>query len=336
MSEVVTYLNGCANNPLTATTKNKRKFEDAISISDGGNGPDPATAACSVGLMVDDTTLSCSPLPNGVGGDDEGKGGGNFFLGITTSTMKLSSLSTKQKNKIDKIWNSANEGNVITNRRSIQLTAADYKMLMPGNMIGSDIIDSWLDILRQDLKGRRCKIFSAMFYSKLVSFHDGINRTYEYNAVRKWTTMADSPVTTSGIRKLCIPVHQPLHWIVAVVNFTTKTIGYYDSSAANAPSAVANNALANIKQYLKDEQADKMQAGHGIAGWDFDKWASIVYDVTQIPQQCRGSNDCGMFMLKFIEFEAFDLDIKKIIPERMKTEMRYRTASEIWKGTLLS
>ena len=287
-------------------------------------------------MVIGETYPSCSSLPNNAGGDGEEKSGGNFSLGITTSTMKLTPLSTTQKNKIDTIWNSANEGIVITDRNNIQLTSADYKMLMPGEMIGSDIIDSWLGILRQDLKGRACRIFGVCFYAKLVSYHDGNSRTYNYNAVRKWTKKTNSPVTTSGIGKLCIPIHQPLHWAVAVVNFATKTIGYYDSDGSDPPSAVGSIVLANIKQFLKDEQADKMQAEDGVAEWDFDKWTSVVYDSTQIPQQRRGINDCGMFLLKFIEFEAFDLDIQDIIPERMTTEMRYRTAREIWKGTLHS
>ena len=88
-------------------------------------------------MVIGETYPSCSSLPNNAGGDGEEKSGGNFSLGITTSTMKLTPLSTTQKNKIDTIWNSANEGIVITDRNNIQLTSADYKMLMPGEMIGS-------------------------------------------------------------------------------------------------------------------------------------------------------------------------------------------------------
>ena len=93
----------------------------------------------------------------------------------------------------------------------------------------------------------------------------------------RWTKRADNPVTIQGVRKLCVPIHQPVHWAFAVVNFTAKTIAYYDSNADDDESSsvhVGHIVLGNIQKYLKDEQADKMQ--HGAAGRDFDSWARVV------------------------------------------------------------
>ncbi|CAN6312811.1 unnamed protein product [Urochloa humidicola] len=117
-------------------------------------------------------------------------------------------------------------------------------------------------------------------------------------------------------KKIFVPVHKDVHWCLAVINMKEKTFQYLDSLGGMDPNVP--NILA---RYIAEEVKDKSNRIIDTSLWRGD----IVDD---IPLQQNGW-DCGMFMLKYIDFHSRGLDLS-FSQEHMKY-FRMRTAKEILK-----
>ena len=81
----------------------------------------------------------------------------------------------------------------------------------------------------------RVHFFSTFFYNKL--FADA--GRYNYANVRRWT----SPKRLGGYSildcdKLVVPIHQGVHWVLAIINLRDSSLHFLDSMGGNDKGAL--------------------------------------------------------------------------------------------------
>jgi sentrin-specific protease 1 len=54
-------------------------------------------------------------------------------------------------------------------------------------------------------------------------------RSYDYKSVRRWTTQKKIGYSLVKCDKILVPIHQDVHWCLAVINIRDKRIEYLDS-----------------------------------------------------------------------------------------------------------
>ncbi|GJN10713.1 hypothetical protein PR202_ga28830 [Eleusine coracana subsp. coracana] len=91
-------------------------------------------------------------------------------------------------------------------------------------------------------------------------------------------------------KKIFVPVHRGAHWCLAVINVKDKTFQYLDSLGG-----MGHDVLRVLARYIMDELKDKNNIEIDISSW------LEVSD--NLPLQQNGW-DCGMFMLKYIDFQS--------------------------------
>lgn len=112
---------------------------------------------------------------------------------------------------------------------------------------------------------------NSHFYTRL--------REGGFAAVQKWTRRIDL-----FSHDVClIPVHLGVHWTCAVIDFTAKTVHYYDSLHGRPPGFAKT-----MLDYLVAEHQDKK----GVPLPDASEW-QVNHDQT-CPIQHNGY-DCGVF-----------------------------------------
>ncbi|XP_077975497.1 sentrin-specific protease 1-like [Styela clava] len=116
--------------------------------------------------------------------------------------------------------------------------------------------------------------------------------TQSYTSVRRWTKKVD--IFSKDI--VLYPIHLGVHWCLAVVDFISKQIRYYDSmGGAN------RECLEILKNYLLCEHKDKKESEINLSDWQ-------LLSMSDIPQQMNGS-DCGVFACKFAEYITSKSDL---------------------------
>uniref|UniRef100_A0A915JKN3 Ubiquitin-like protease family profile domain-containing protein n=1 Tax=Romanomermis culicivorax TaxID=13658 RepID=A0A915JKN3_ROMCU len=129
-----------------------------------------------------------------------------------------------------------------------------------------------------------CYAFNTFFLPKLMK--DG------YTALKRWTRK----VNIFSFDLILVPVHLGVHWCLAVIDFRTKSIAYYDSMGGTN-----FKATAALLEYLAAESLDKRKVA-----FDTSDWQEIMMEA--IPHQMNGS-DCGVFTCKFADYVSRDKSI---------------------------
>ena len=121
---------------------------------------------------------------------------------------------------------------------------------------------------------------------KLTDGGDG----YNYGAVRRWTTKKKLGYDVLECDKVIIPVHQGIHWVLAVVDLAAKCVRFYDSLLGDDKGLVED-----LLRWVRDEWKKKN------ADVDTESWSVEI--PKDIPRQMNGC-DCGVFMLKYADYIA--------------------------------
>ncbi|XP_010442045.1 PREDICTED: putative ubiquitin-like-specific protease 1B isoform X2 [Camelina sativa] len=137
---------------------------------------------------------------------------------------------------------------------------------------------------------------------------------YNYQAVRRWTTKRKLGYDLIDCDIIFVPIHGCLHWTLAVINKRECKFQYLDSLTGVNPTV-----LNDLAKYLVDEVKDKSGQNIDVSSWD------IEY-VKDLPRQQNGY-DCGMFMLKYIDFYSRGLRLQ--FSQKDMPYFRLRTAKEI-------
>ncbi|KAL3690661.1 hypothetical protein R1sor_004312 [Riccia sorocarpa] len=177
-------------------------------------------------------------------------------------------------------------------KSGIDVTRSVMQCLLPGAWLNDEVINVYMELLKErelqePEKFLKCHFFNTFFYNKL--YKD--KRSYDFKAVRRWTTQKKVGYSLANCDKILVPIHQDIHWCLAIINIRDKKLQYLDS-LGGVDSAV----LKVLARYIADEARDKDGKELDTNTWDHE----FPQD---IPQQLNGC-DCGMFMLKYADFHS--------------------------------
>ena len=129
----------------------------------------------------------------------------------------------------------------------------------------------------------------SYFYIKLCDNE----RRYNYAGVSRWFRRAR--ISIAKLEKVVLPIfsEKRQHWSCAVVNLRDQRFEFYDSSTTRTEvKNAAQDCLANLRQWLRDETKETPAASTDIASWPAC--------VPAVAQQ-ENNTDCGVFAAKFMQ-----------------------------------
>lgn len=203
---------------------------------------------------------------------------------------------------------------VVHELSNIEITREKLWCLRPRGWLNDEVINLYLELLKKRAKEEptrflKCHFFNTFFYKKLAGGKTG----YDYESVRRWTTLNKLGYALLDCDKIFIPIHRDLHWCLAVINMKEKTYEYLDSFGV-----MDFDVLRILATYIMDEVKDKSNIELDVSSWQ---------DVSVPLRMQHNGWDCGMFMLKFIDFHS-----RGVSPSFSQEDMEYfrkRTAKEI-------
>ncbi|XP_044976016.1 ubiquitin-like-specific protease ESD4 isoform X2 [Hordeum vulgare subsp. vulgare] len=196
---------------------------------------------------------------------------------------------------------------------NIVITREILQCLNDKHWLNDEVINLYLELLkerelREPTKFLKCHFFNTFFYKKLI------NGGYDYKAVWRWTMKRKLGYNLIDCDKIFVPIHKEVHWCLAVINIRDKKFQYLDSLGS-----MDMNALKILARYLVDEVKDKIGKHIDVLSWKHE-------GVQNLPLQENGW-DCGMFMLKYIDFYSRDMGLT--FGQKHMPYFRRRTAKEI-------
>ena len=249
------------------------------------------------------------------------------FLKEVYASFKTPALQAWQMDKVEEI-KEAPKSKVLSNIGSYTLSGAEFSTLLPCKWLNDEIINSYFELIAERSEKLasvfkvgipRCIMLNSFFYTKLKG-----GGGYNYSRVARWTRKYTD---LFGYDKILIPINQPSHWVLVVVNFVTKTVGYYDSLYGEDPTCTEY-----ILRWLGDEWADKYKSNPKYKDCNprTSKWA-IEYP-KDIPRQ-RNGYDCGVFTCKNAEClsRSDSINFTQKDTPHIRDVMMY----ELYKGKLL-
>ncbi|KAJ8766774.1 hypothetical protein K2173_007841 [Erythroxylum novogranatense] len=198
---------------------------------------------------------------------------------------------------------------------NIDITGELLQCLAPGAWLNDEVINVYLELLkerekREPQKFLKCHFFSTFFYKKLTA---GGN-TYDYKAVKRWTTERRLGYFLVDCDKIFIPVHKEIHWCLAIINKKDKKFQYLDSL-----KGTDSRVLEHLARYYVEEVKDKSRKNIDVSNWEREF-------LEDLPEQENGY-DCGMFMIKYADF--FSRGLGLCFGQEHMPYFRKRTAKEI-------
>ncbi|GLJ59586.1 hypothetical protein SUGI_1515260 [Cryptomeria japonica] len=163
----------------------------------------------------------------------------------------------------------------------VQILRKDIQTLLGLNWLNDEIMNAYMNLLVLRGKGFRRKTvyaFNTFFYPKL--------RSSGYNSIKRWTRKVD----IFNHDFVLVPVHLGNHWCLALIDFTNRTISYFDSMGGGQ-----NGCCNTLLEYLRQESLDKKKQDFGKEDWNL---IDRSYD---IPRQTNCS-DCGVFACTYAEY----------------------------------
>ena len=180
-----------------------------------------------------------------------------------------------------------------TGQGTLEVTRKDVGTMAPGEWLNDEMVNFTIgtmadrEMARRGGKQPKVHFFNTFFVKKMCDGDEG----YNYNAVRRWTTKKKLGYDLLECEKLVIPVHQGIHWVLAVVDLTAKKIVFYDSLLGGDKGLVEH-----LKRWVRDEYQNKREVAVETSGWTAETPKNI-------PKQMNGC-DCGVFMLKYADYVA--------------------------------
>ncbi|CAA3011386.1 ubiquitin-like-specific protease ESD4 [Olea europaea subsp. europaea] len=230
-------------------------------------------------------------------------------------------LTVEEEAQVAWALSNSNRRKVLVSHKSsnIDITGEILQCLKPGAWLNDEVINLYLDLLkerekREPQKFLKCHFFNTFFYNKLIGGRGG----YNFQSVRRWTTQKKLGYSLLECDKIFVPIHKEVHWCLAIINKKDEKFQYLDSLRG-----VDANVMKVLAKYFVDEVKDK--SGKDI---DVNSWEQEYVD--DLPEQENGF-DCGMFMIKYADF--YSRDIGLCFNQDHMPYFRQRTVKEILRLT---
>lgn len=138
----------------------------------------------------------------------------------------------------------------------------------------------------------RVHVWNTFFFSRLTQGPDG----FDFEGVRRWPVK--SGVDVAALDMLLFPVNvDSVHWVLAVINFRSRTFLYLDSMHGTDAAGV----LPTLRRWLGAEVASCYGVNAEIK-WQLGDWATEVNAVAGVPiPRQADSGSCGVFVLQTAE-----------------------------------
>ncbi|KAM7256720.1 hypothetical protein ACFE04_012461 [Oxalis oulophora] len=223
-------------------------------------------------------------------------------------------LTEDEKDEINRAFCSPPGKVLVSHKNSgIDITGEILRCLRPGRWLNDEVINVYLDLLkerenRDPKKFLKCHFFSTFFYSKL--------RSGGYKAVKRWTSNRKLGYYLIDCDKIFVPIHKQVHWCLAIINAKDKKFQYLDSLMGSDPEV-----LKSLAAYYVEELKDKSGKVVDVSSWEMEF-------LCDLPEQKNGF-DCGMFMVKYADFYGRGLGL--YFDQGHMPYFRLRTAKEILK-----
>ncbi|KAE8711927.1 Ubiquitin-like-specific protease 1A [Hibiscus syriacus] len=228
-------------------------------------------------------------------------------------------LTEEEMNLVSSAFSVKNWRKILVSHQnsSIYIRGEVLQCLKPGAWLNDEVINLYLELLkerenREPKKFLKCHFFNTFFYKKLVNPDSG----YNYKGVKRWTSRRKLGYCLWDCDKIFVPIHKDIHWCLAVINKKDQKFQYLDSLKGKDPYV-----LRALGKYFVEEVKDKSGENIDISSWEQEY-------VDDLPAQENGF-DCGMFMLKYIDFYSRGLSL--CFDQEHMSYFRLRTAKEILK-----
>uniref|UniRef100_A0A0E0KEY3 Ubiquitin-like protease family profile domain-containing protein n=1 Tax=Oryza punctata TaxID=4537 RepID=A0A0E0KEY3_ORYPU len=261
-------------------------------------------------------------------------------------------LTNEEESEVNNILYGSDQSKkiiVVHGPSNIDITREKIWCLRTRNWLNDEVINLYLELLkeraqREPKRFLKCHFFNTFFYKKLACGKTG----YDYQSVRRWTTLNRLGYGLDECEKIFVPVHRNVHWCLAIINMTDRTFQYLDS-LGGMDHAVLNILVsladykyitrlksqllpftsvrsllssdlrdASLDRYIRDELNDKSNKQVDTGSW------LKISDSCPLQQNWW---DCGMFMLKFIDFHSRGIGL--CFTQEHMDYFRKRTAKEI-------
>jgi len=159
-----------------------------------------------------------------------------------------------------------------------------------------------------------------------------------HSAPRVWggqlSRLGSDRSTVFETDRVMVPVHQPAHWALGLVDVENRRLVYYDSLGS---SEHANKFHRVMRRWLEYEWTDKAEFREQERPLNLDGWEDVdAHNGTSqgIPQQ-KNDCDCGFFMLKFARslFKGEDKFTFSPDPDEF-AKFRLKVKTEVSQGEL--
>ncbi|KAL9260270.1 Ubiquitin-like-specific protease ESD4-like protein [Drosera capensis] len=207
-------------------------------------------------------------------------------------------LTREEEENVAQALRSNSKKVLVTHEGSnIQITGELIQCLRPGAWLNDEVINLYLELLkererRDPKKFLKCHFLNTFFYKKLIGGRGG----YDYKSVRRWTTQRKLGYGLLDCEKIFVPIHQEVHWCLAIINKKEQKFQYLDSLGGRD-----TKVLRVLEKYYVDEVKDKNGEDIDVSSWSYDY-------IEDLPHQENGS-DCGMFMIKYTDFYSRGLGL---------------------------
>ncbi|KAJ4750020.1 Sentrin-specific protease [Rhynchospora pubera] len=228
-------------------------------------------------------------------------------------------LTDEEEEEVKQVLNGGRRSEVLVAHEAsnIEITREKMQCLRSGAWLNDEVINVYLELLkererREPKKFLNCHFFNTFFYKKLAGGRSG----YDFKAVRRWTTQRKLGYALIDCDKIFVPIHKEVHWCLAVINVRDKKLQYLDSLGG-----MDTIVLRTLARYFTEEVKEKSGKQIDTSSWDFE-------DCPDLPLQENGW-DCGMFMLKYVDFLSRDLHLS--FSQEHMMYFRKRTVKELMR-----
>ncbi|KAK4744545.1 hypothetical protein SAY87_010857 [Trapa incisa] len=175
-------------------------------------------------------------------------------------------LTEEEESQVQQALSGDRKRVLVAHRDSgIKISGEILQCLRPTAWLNDEVINLYLELLkerekREPEKFLKCHFFSTFFYHKLTG-KDG----YDYKSVRRWTTQRMLGYGLIECDKIFVPIHQKVHWCLAVINKKEEKFQYLDSLGGRI-----SFVLKVLAKYFVDEVKDKNGIDLDVRSWDIE------------------------------------------------------------------
>jgi sentrin-specific protease 1 len=189
---------------------------------------------------------------------------------------------------------------------SISIKWRDMRTLRPGCWLNDEIINAFFDIIQHKLveRGRSdIALINTFFLPQLALGYSNVRRWLSKRVLKR--KLGKDIGSVFELDKLMVPVLcNGMHWSLAVLCFTSKTISFFDSAidGAHEWAGAMEAALILLLGWVQAEALDKLGHADHCGGW-----TTMTPTCPQRDPSCPGN--CGVFVCAAAAFIANGLPL---------------------------